>query len=350
MFLTREILKAFWFPRTPRIAFIFPGFPRPYYRAWPSVRIRAYDVIRGFEDASADFFLEIYKPWKRYTIAIFQSRDARALELATKLRKKGVRILLDVNANLYDQDVYGKGPLKNFDQNSYETLIAFTEIADAVLTVSPHIADTVTNLFPEKAVMVIPEIIPAVFFSAKKQRSARTSVTFVYGGYAEKAKEILLIKDCLQLLAKRYEIEYLFLCEKNPDIDLGTSIRTRFKKYDPRTVNQDLLRGDIFLAPRNLQDPYNLGHSFTKIGLPMALGIPVIASPVPAYNGAPAVFLSGFQTAEWTTPIERLLVDRQAYNDISDAGIAYCKTHYSAPAVIPQYDHLFRSLLDPQPR
>ena len=45
-----------------------------------------------------------------------------------------------------------------------------------------------------------------------------------------------------------------------------------------------MLNGDFIFAPRDLSEPYNRGHSFFKIGVFLAIGIPVIASPIPSYK------------------------------------------------------------------
>ncbi|MCX8014729.1 MAG: hypothetical protein N2748_01800 [candidate division WOR-3 bacterium] len=37
------------------------------------------------------------------------------------------------------------------------------------------------------------------------------------------------------------------------------------------------------MAPREVNDEYNKGHSIFKVGVFMAMGVPVLASPVPSY-------------------------------------------------------------------
>lgn len=142
----------------------------------------------------------------------------------------------------------------------------------------------------------------------------------------------------------KYSLRYLFICERDPKIKLQ-NIPTEFIYYNQKTIAYDALKGDLFLAPRDLHDAYNLGHSFTKIGIPMALGIPVVASPIPSYEGSPAILLNS-NDACWYDTIEELLLDPKRCTQLSLEGRNYCKKHFSSEVIVLMYKELFGRILN----
>ena len=104
-----------------------------------------------------------------------------------------------------------------------------------------------------------------------------------------------------------------------------------------------MVKGDIFLAPRILTDPYNLGHSFTKIGYPMAVGLPVVASPVPSYLKSPAVICDNDDC--WFENIKNLIDDYNLRNHLGNKGISYCKLNFSKKVLMKKYLEIFNKIL-----
>ena len=86
VFLFDEFLKMFVFSKKKRIGFVLCVVPTSYYgKIMASARLRAYDVINFFNNDN-EYFIELYKPWKKYDVVIFQKKfDDEALNLARKL-------------------------------------------------------------------------------------------------------------------------------------------------------------------------------------------------------------------------------------------------------------------------
>lgn len=312
------------------------GFHRDEEMA--STRLRVYDVINFFKN-SKEFLLEVYRPWKNYNIVIFQKKfDKSSYALAKKLHGTGTKIILDINVNFYDKSSIAPEYLFQYDD-----IIKFSKLCSAIITTSEYLKCYIEEIFHEKKIFCIEENINDNFFSVKKKIAYQLEkIKFVYSGYACKAQEILLIKKHLEKLSGKYVIEYLFICEKDPGIEIK-GIESKFIKYQQKQIPKDLLLGDIFLAPRNLENAYNLGHSFQKIGCPMALGIPVIASPVPSYKNSPAILINGFGDA-WFLEIERLADKPEYYKKISNVGVEYCKKNYSIEKIAGEYIKIFNYL------
>jgi len=338
MFLFREFLKLFVFSKKIRVGFVLCVFPSPYYgRIMASARLRAYDVINNFNN-DENYFLELYKPWKKYDIVIFQKKfDNEALKLAKKLKLKGTKVVLDINVNYYDKSALEKTSLCMNKQ-----IIEFTKVADSIISSSEYLKNYIRKMFPEKKIAYIPENITDNFFLAKKKiKEKEDNLKLIYVGYAIKAKEILNIRNVLRSLRKTHNFNIVFICERNPEISIN-GIETEFIKYKQRKIHKQMSEGDIFIAPRNLNDSYNLGHSFTKIGYPMSVGIPIVASKIPSYEKSPALLCENKE--EWKNRLEELLSNFELRKKIGNLGIEFCKSNYSSKSIKRQYIDFFEEV------
>jgi len=301
-----------------------------------STQLRVYDVIKNFRDDH--FQLEIYKPSRKYDIVIFQKNfGTGARQLAMALKKRGTLIILDINVNYYD--------IAATTEQQYDEVMKFTIIVDCVICPNQYMRNFIKNLFPQKNVFCIEEHLPASLFGiAKKYSSIDTKkIRLLYSGYAVKAKEILLIEEQIKKLAQEYLVEYIIIADQDPKLQID-GVKTRFIKYKRCEVHNNLLKGDIFLAPRDLKNNYNLGHSFSKIGQPMAVGVPVLASPIPSYAGSPAILIYGFGE-EWHTEIKKIVNDKKYYQELSEKGITYCQSNFSTNIIMSKYQKLFNDLI-----
>lgn len=325
-----------------KIGFIIEDWPLPYHYASASTRLRVYDIIRLFRN-NQQFSLELYKPWKKYDLVFFQKRDKKAFILAQKLQKSGTKIVLDVNANIFDKSLYGKGFFKKFDNEYFENITQFARFSDYIAVTSPYLKIATEKIFGNKAIF-LPENISDTFFEQRKHYSIqKNTIHFVYAGYSSKADQLYLIKSQLEQLAQKYTVHYLLICEQDPHLAMQ-GVHFKYVPFRNRNIHKKLLLGDIFLAPRNTTDSYNLAHSFTKIGLPMSTGIPIIASPLPSYENSPAILIDSFDD-EWIKQIENLILNKDVYTKRSSDGIEYCKNHFSSSIVYQKYIDFFTQAL-----
>lgn len=325
-----------------KIGFVIEGWPLPYEHVSASVRLRAYDIIRLFTNDTC-FSLELYRPWKQYAAVIFLKRDARALAKAKKLKVGGTKIILDVNAHIFDQSLYGKGFFKNFDQNYFDTVSEFARLADTITVTSPYLLEQIGSLFGPEKVVLLPENIRTENRCQEKAGGDSDTLRFVYIGYASKASQITLLTEQFQQLSKKYTLHYTLICESDPKLSIP-GIAFTYIPFKNKTLHQNLFFGDIFLSPRDTSDTYNLGHSFTKIGLPMSMGIPVIASPLPSYENSAAVLIESLDDS-WTQAIIRLATDRAFYQQKSDEGIRFCRDNFSPEITYKKYTDFFSRTL-----
>lgn len=318
-----------------RIGFAIEDYA-PYDSAMASTRLRVYDIIREFFNDDI-YLLALYRPLKKYDIVIFQKYFNRiAFELADKLRSQGVNIVLDVNVNYYDSTS------KYITNEEYLDIVRFTEISDAVVTTTDFLRDSVLALYPHKKVLLIEEGIEDRYFKCNKI-FPKGKINLIWSGYAQKANEILMIKDILEELYEEFKFSLFLICEKDPELKIK-KIPVYFERYNHSRIAEQLQKGDIFIAPRDLTDSYNMGHSFTKIGVAMAAGLPVIASPVPSYVNSPAVLCEDLM--QWRESLRRMLTDVSYLECLGNLGRDYVKENFSMHKIKPKYKELFANLLE----
>ncbi len=333
-FFKREGIKIGFCSEISNTSFLNP-FRYAYNELDASTRFRVNDVI--YQSLySNELNIRFYNPFRKLDILVFQknfSEKAYKIACSTKLRKK-IKIVLDLNVNYFDKKT------GYITQEQREDVIRFTKITDKIITTTQYLKDYLINndLFTD--IEVIPEMIPDRFFTIKKKHTNKKKINLLYVGYTVKARELELIKDVLEKLTKEYNLNLITICERPPNLNI--KIKKRFIKYHPSTVHKTMLEGDIFISSRNMNWSYNLTHSFLKIGHPMSIGIPVVASPIPSYLKSPAVLCH--DNACWLNKIKELIEDYNLRNIIGKKGIEYCKNHFSEKIVMNKYLNFFQKL------
>lgn len=293
-----------------------------------STRIRCLDVIKHLRDQGIK--TEVYKPFKKYDIVIFQKCfSEKYYEIAKKLSNTGSKIILDINVNYFVK----AGETTQVTEKQIEDLHRFLGLTNTIF-VSSHYLQSVAEKY-HSDVHYIPEHISTIGSHLPKKLS--NPVKLLYCGYAVKANSVLLIEDVLKELSKEYDVEFIFVCDQKPSLKLP--VKTSFVRYIHRNLVNILRQGDIKVAPRGIGNSYDLGHSFTKIGYPMSVGLPVVASPVPSYKGSPALLSTS--EGEWMNNIKSLIENPEEYRNLSRKGIAFVKENFSLKKIGQMYLELF---------
>ncbi len=303
----------------------------PYRNVMASIRIRCLDIIKYLK--TQDVKTGIYKPFKKYDMVVFQkSFSEKHYEIARKLSAAKSKIVLDVNVNYFVK----AGETTQVTKKQIEDLHRFLGLTDTVLVSSTYIKSVAEKYHSD--VRYIPEHISTIGAHSLKKLSSPPKL--LYCGYAVKADSILLIEDVLKELSREYNFEFIFVCDKDPSMKLP--VRTHFIKYRHENLTNILRQGDIKVAPRRLDNSYDLGHSFTKIGYPMSVGLPVVASPVPSYEGSLA--LLAVAKEEWLRYLKLLINNPAEYHLLSQKGISFVKENFSLQKIGQMYIELFESL------
>ncbi len=315
-----------------------------YKTIMASTRFRAYDPIFHLY-GHPDYLLEVYNRFRTYDMVIFQKVfTAEALELAKALRQKGTRIVFDINVNYFDNSSDRITPEQK------QRVFAFIREVDYIICPTLYLKEYIAQFFDNDKIFVIEENIlnPGIRKRLDEPGLRDEPVRLVWSGALSKESDVMLIKGQIEKLAQERLIELYVYTGKVVDLPFDSkNVKIISKKFDPGTIFYDFLKGDIFIAPRDLKDAYNLGHAFTKIGFPMSAGLPVIASPVPSYENSPAILIDNFGD-QWSQEIMKLYGDVSYYNRLSREGADFCQRNYSKEKIAGDYVKFFDTLLKKQ--
>lgn len=257
----------------------------------------------------------INQPESEADVHVFLRRqDAAAYQLASELKQRGQRVVFDLVVNYFDEVT-----LPHRGTAVTETHVAQVEkmlsVSDRVICASEYIAARARARHDQ--VTYVPDSIDLAHFNQVKPLPDfyRSKLRAIWSGVAVKAHDL---EPVLPLLA-RYGIDLVIVSDKRPLLTTHGRFLPRihfyqFRRWRYQTFPDDILAGELCLSPRDVNDPYNQGHSFFKIGVFMAQGVPAIASPVPSYSelitpaGGGQICAS---PAEWQETIAQIVQDRE---------------------------------------
>lgn len=324
-FLLKDFAKVF---RKCEVGFVIDGKPT-YKRALASLRMRCYDMILKMEQMGIK--AELYKPNKKYDAVIFtKTRTDKAVALAKKLHAEGMTVISDAFCE-YLADESRK------DDWERKNILEIMSYSDCVITFSKSQFDQFVGY--HRNVRLIEESVNDVFFAVEKEHEKKEKITLLYCGYSHNAKDTLEIKDVIKEMQEKYHCEILYVCEKDPCIK---DFPYRYEKYEQKNIPTTLLMGDIMIAPRPMEGIEKLAHTLSKVAHPMAVGLPVVANPVPSYVGTPAILCTSER--EWIEELSKLIEDSTERERIGKKSREYIRQHYSQEIICRQYLDLIKDL------
>ncbi len=269
-------MKLNLFKGKNHISWMIPSSSRNPDKQLASVWIRALQIKPylehyGFKCALNNYF---FYP----EIAIFLRRyEQEDVELARRLKNKGTKIVLDVIVNYFEvypphPDGYGGCSKK---QNS--SFMALVELADEIWCVSPFLKSLADKYHPN--VIFISDSVDRKHFSKQKyyQDNSQNPLHLGWSGVSVKSRSLEIFKPWIV----NNKTSLLIISDKPPKLN----VPYEFRKWAYKRFPEDIISCDICVAPRIIIDEkYDSGHSLFKIGVFMAEGVPVLASPIPSYE------------------------------------------------------------------
>lgn len=317
-------MQASWFVPVPR-RWPWQNWYN-YNRVMASTWIRCLQLIPYLESIGIHSKIN---SWNRNTkIAVFLRRWERAdLELLLKLKQQGVKIILDTPVNFFsEQDI------PPFQGSILRKFLSFASEADVVICPSPYIEQ-----FGKKKgynTICLEDSIDLKHFSKRKKIWEGKSL--IWSGVSVKA-------GCLNFLApviERHGWSLIIISDKKPQLDFNF----RYIKWDYFRFPSDIIRGDIGIFPRVVDNEYDSGHSFFKIGVFLAQHVPVVCSWLPSYRqvitSSNGIGLDNAEALQWEEHIRSILSGDLSfdfeYNPV---------TEYSTDKVAERYKGLFEKLV-----
>jgi glycosyltransferase involved in cell wall biosynthesis len=238
-----------------------------------------------------------------------------------------------MNVNYYDAGS------SYIEEEQREQVRQFTEFSDYVVAASKYLNQVIEKQFPKKTVVLIEEAIPEKYFQSTVTPQ-NPPKTFLWVGFKWKVKELEVLKETLSVVARNHGIGLRTI--GGTAVAVG-DMQVDAQPYREWSVDKQMRGCDVFIAPRDLSDPYNLAHTFTKIGGAMAMGIPVVASPVPSYKRSPAIICTTDE--DWNDTLTAIAAGKYDLADLGKRGSEYVWQNYHPQKIKADYKRLLKEIV-----
>jgi hypothetical protein len=292
---------------------------------------------------------EIYRPWRRPDLVLFlKSMGPRSLALLAASRRGGRPTVFDANVNYYERAgrEHYAGMLPTPAQQA--DALAITRAADAVIADSELLLDRVRP-HNSRAAWIPDNVETALVPASPPDAAAPRPLRLLWSGEAVKLFELLAIEDVLVKYAPHAELVVI--------TNALTALRrwpadaaARFRRLLDRVPHRILpyagipslfdvyVQGGVFVAPRFLDNSYNLGHTEWKITLAMACGRLTLCSPVPSYcTVAERAGHRGIRICardeDWAASLDAILAGQVDLGAEAEAARAVVAGHYATEVV-----------------
>jgi glycosyltransferase involved in cell wall biosynthesis len=217
----------------------------------------------------------------------------RAFDLLQRLEQRGVPCFFDINVNYFEPG--GKEYYSNMiptEQQRHE-VIAMAQVATAIIADSEFIAERSRE--HNERTLWISDNVPMDLLPEYQATRPGKRLRLLWSGESVKLFELLAAEKAL--MAVKDKVELVLVTNDLAALDrLAPDIRNRLdhllSELSVRVVRfhsiqhlfQVYSEGGVFISPRFLDSPYNMGHTEWKITLAMACGRVALCSPVPSYT------------------------------------------------------------------
>ena len=345
-----------------RVNWFLPVDHTNYNKMSASVWIRCLQLLPALHKLGIDS--TVNTPERPADIAIYiRQQHLGLVEHMQQQRQQNAKIVYDMVVNYFQPSgpVDGLGNPVSAEQVSTVKRIAAE--ADLITCASGYIAKQAAVEFPHKQIAHLPDPIDLDHFNHQKSVQAFKNRPLIAGwsGVSKKAGELEKVRPLL----KKHRIRLLLVTDKRPTfINQGEWLRGRWAgrfgkmantqveiiahRWRYETFAQQISQAHFGISPRFLDSPYNLGHSSFKIGVFLAQGLPVIASPVPSYldlmqqNGETSAGIICNNWAEWDDALGKINNNRDCLIQYHQQAHATAEK-ISIPNVAAQLKHLFEA-------
>ena len=210
----------------------------------------------------------------------------------------------------------------------------FVDIADCIICSSSFIAKFGRELGCNTN--CLEDSINYDHFTYRRQENSKTPVKLVWSGVSVKAEVLNFLADTINA----NDWDFIVLSDKKPALDFPY----QFIQWKYNNFPKDIVKGNVAVFPRKVDNEYDKGHSFFKIGVFLAEHVPVVCSPVPSYkqvirsnNGC---FVKTLNCEDWHNAITDV---SQKNDEINFYDNPICD--FSTLKLASRYEAFFQSLI-----
>lgn len=352
-------LRIGWVVGAPAGWLGMPRRPVPATGGTPLVRY-AWVMDRVNAEPAWGVAYEAFRRWRRYdAVIVLKSVSPEHVRFVEALADRRVPAIFDANVNYYEAhgEEHYAGMLPTAEQIG--CAVALTRTAAAVIADSEFLRDTCARHNP--TVTWIPDNVPMALVpnAAPGRRDARP-LRLLWSGQAVKLFELLAIEEPLRAHARHVEL-VLVTNDLSALERWRPGHRARFERLMSDVPHQvipfrsipHLLEvyagGGLLIAPRFLDNSYNLGHTEWKITLGMAGGRVALASPLPSYRtvaaraGGRGIRICAGVDA-WESALDETLAGGFDWEGEEAAARAVVERHYATDVVAREHATFVRRI------
>jgi glycosyltransferase involved in cell wall biosynthesis len=273
-------------------------------------------------------WMKLFSEIQDYDIIFIQKKRLWHWQL-WYLRRKHIRIIYDFDdAVMFKSPVDGGG--RSFKRQ--RTFARMVKYSDYVIAGNQYLKSKA--MVYNKNIIIIPTSIDTDKYTIKDYSKSKEKVTIGWIGSKSSLPFLKELIPAFDQLAGEYNfVELKIICNDFFDCKMPI-VKKVWALQDENTDLQDI---DIGLAPLSDHE-WTKGKCATKLLQYMAVGIPVICSPVGVHNEIIKEGINGFLAAsikEWTEKIDLLIKNKALRKTIGLEGKKTLESSFSLKANIP---------------
>lgn len=229
-----------------------------------------------------------------------------------RVKASGGRIIFDMDDEPFSLHPDNPGHVFWARPEAQDMLVKFLRAADVVTTTTPELAEGLGRF--QRDTVVLPNMLPAEYWPSERLPARDTDELVVgWAGSSSHAPDLREIQDILIQILDRFPKVQIHVAGAQPG--WFRQLHPRLKFLQPVRIEQysDLISGfDIALAPL-LDSKFNRSKSDLKAVEYGMLGLPVVASKLPAYSRFIRHGENGFLAVtqrDWLQRVSALIQDR----------------------------------------
>jgi len=321
-----------------RVGFILNGS-----RETASARLRGYNLIGTKKD------FELFDSAQTYDVVVFQKRFSETDRgIASWLKdNSNTKIGFDICDNYFIVDDERKKRLK-----------LMCETADFVTTCSDTLTSIVKKINPNA--YTISDGVPTIAMPKRHWQKEKPIILW-FGNHGERVGQVehgmgdlLMIKDCLEDLAKNFSFKFLVVSnsrEKWQRLISPWRCETEYQEWTFDWKDVGILESDICVVPVII-DQFSSCKSNNRILEVMQRRIPVLASPIPAYQDTIIDSQNGFLCSgpkDFSMNLSTLLTSWQLRQKIGEESRRTVLADHLIGNVSQKWSKLFKGIVDEGP-
>jgi hypothetical protein len=238
---------------------------RNYNEVQASFWIRIFQMVEFYQELGIEVHVNNY--FTRYDAAIlFRKVKPKYYRILLYLKAISKKVYFDTCINIFDLH-------EEMDEKRLKYAFKITQKADGIICASKQLGRLAQP--HSKRVFVMEDPVNLKHFKLTKKTINFDNPIFGWSGVGVKAVY-------LEKYAPYIDNKIVIISEEQIK-RVPLSFIYEYHKWSYETFPDDILKCDIALLPRVLDDAYNNNHSSFKALVYAASGIPIIANKIPSY-------------------------------------------------------------------